>query len=216
MDPFQICVAALPLAAYLLLLGLINLFRRPFLTSGARDLAALGVGVSGLMTVGPLELFMSEAAAARFGQYVWLLLIAGYGLGVTFLVLLARPRLVIYNLTPEQLRPVLARIVTELDREARWAGDGLFLPALGVQLHLESYPIMRHISLISSGHEQSLSGWQRLEQALAAALGSVRVDPNPRAGGLIAVGVAVLAASLAHMLAHPAAVGEGFRHMLRL
>ncbi len=46
----------------------------------------------------------------------------------------------IYNLTSGELRPVLAGLVRDLDPEARWAGDSLSLPGLGVQLFLEDVP----------------------------------------------------------------------------
>ena len=39
MDPFRLCVALGPVAIYLLLVGTLNLFRRPFLVSGTRDAA---------------------------------------------------------------------------------------------------------------------------------------------------------------------------------
>ena len=83
MDPLHTVIAIGPLGVYLLLIGLLNLGRRPFVTTGGRDLAALGVGISGLMIAGPMELFMPEAPARHFGGFVWLLLIALYGLGVT-------------------------------------------------------------------------------------------------------------------------------------
>jgi hypothetical protein len=215
-DPFRLCIALWPLAIYCLLLGLINLSHRPLLTTGARDLAALGVALSGLAVVGPLELFMPEAAAARFGQYVWLLLLAFYGLGVTFLVLLLRPRLVIYNISAEELRPAMAHVIAALDPGARWAGDSLALPALGVQLHLENYPAMRHVSLIASGLPQNVRGWRQLERALGGALVRVRVPSNPRAIGLITGAILTLAGCLCYMLLHPQALAEGYRDMLRL
>lgn len=215
MDPFRICVAVLPLSVYVMLLGMVNLSPRPFLTSGARDLAALGVGVSGLIIVGPLELFMPEAAAARFGPYVWLLLLAGYGLSVTFLVLVSRPRLVVYNITPEQLRPVLSRVVMTFDAEARWAGDGLFLPQRGVQMHLESFASMRHVSLVASGPRQDLSAWHKLEQQLASALESVHVGVNPRGISFCIVAGLLLVACVANMLSHPLEVAEGCNALLR-
>ena len=54
------------------------------------------------------------------------------------LILSMRPRLVVYNITLEQLRPLLADVVARLDSEARWAGESLVMPQLGVQLHLEA------------------------------------------------------------------------------
>ena len=89
-DALHVSIALGPLAVYLLLVGIINLSRRPFLTTGARDVAAIGVAISGFIAAGPMELFLPEAAADRFGPYVWLLLLAFYGLCLTLLVLMMR------------------------------------------------------------------------------------------------------------------------------
>ena len=89
------------------------------------------MAIAGLIVAGPMELFLPEAATNRFGGYVWLLLLAFYGLCLTLIVLLLRPRLVIYNVNPDQLRAMLAEVVSELDSDARWAGDSLVLPKTG-------------------------------------------------------------------------------------
>ncbi|MEX2561248.1 MAG: hypothetical protein WD403_15100, partial [Pirellulales bacterium] len=137
MDSFRLCVALGPLAIYLLLLGAINLSRRPFLVTGGRDLAALGVAVSGMMLVGPIELLLPEDAVNLYRAYVWLLAIVMYSLCLSLAVLVSRPRLTIYNMTVDELRPVLAGAIDVLDPDARWAGSSLSLPRLHVELHLE-------------------------------------------------------------------------------
>ena len=58
MDTFSACVAFGPLGIYLLLLGRINVSRRPLLLSGTRETLALGLALFGLVTVGPMQLFM--------------------------------------------------------------------------------------------------------------------------------------------------------------
>ena len=77
MGPLHLCIALGPLAVYLLLLGLINLSSRPFLTTGARDCAALSVAISGFVVAGPLDHFFPETAAVAMGGYLlpWLLLV---------------------------------------------------------------------------------------------------------------------------------------------
>ena len=75
----------------------------PFVTTGTRDTAALGIGIIGLVIAGPMELFFPEEAASQFGGKVWLLLIAFYGLCVSLIVLLLRSRIVVYNITGNQL-----------------------------------------------------------------------------------------------------------------
>src|SRR5690349_20902435 len=102
-DPLRLAIALVPLAAYFLLLALVNARRRPFVTTGGCDLAVLGAALSGMVLVGPIELFRPEAAAAEFGGYVWVFLIVFYWLCVWLAVLVARPRLVVYNITAEEL-----------------------------------------------------------------------------------------------------------------
>ena len=111
MDPLHLCIALGPLAIYFLLLGSLNLSRRPFVTSGTRDAAALGIGIGGFVIAGPIELFLPEAATVRMGVWGWPTCIAFYVLCLSLAVLLMRPRIVIYNVTFEQLRPSLADIV---------------------------------------------------------------------------------------------------------
>ena len=151
MDALHVCIALGPVAMYFLVLGVLNLSSRPFLTTGARDTAALGLAIAGFAVAGPMELFLPEKAAVEFGPFVWVLLLALYFLGLLLVVLLIRPRLVIYNTTGEQLRPVLAEVVARLDSDARWAGDSLTMPQLGVQLHVEPLIVMKNVQLIAAG-----------------------------------------------------------------
>ena len=202
-DPFRLAIALVPLAAYLLLLALVNLRRRPFATSGGSDLSALGVALSGLAFVGPLELFRPEAATAEFGNYIWPILLGFYWLWVLLAVLLARPRLVVYNVSMEELRSVLAEAASRIDTASRWAGNSLSLPTLGVQLHLESFDLMRNVSLVASGSRQNLDGWRQLARELVTSLRPVRVKPNPRGVGFLLVALLLMAASLTTLVNHP-------------
>ncbi len=205
-DPFRLAIALVPLAAYVLLLAFVNARRRPFLTTGGCDFAALGVALSGLMFVGPLELFRPEAATREFGNYIWLVLVLFYWLWLLLVVLLSRPRLVVYNISVEELRPLLADAANRLDPEARWAGNHLSLPGLGVHLHLDGFDLMRSLSLVSSGGRQNIDGWRRLSRELRRTLATIRVRPNPRAIGLLVVSLALFATSVSYMLNSPEAL----------
>ncbi|HUY92340.1 MAG TPA: hypothetical protein VMV10_26600 [Pirellulales bacterium] len=216
MDSFRLCLALGPLAVYLLLLGVINLSRRPLLVTGGRDLAALGVGVSGLILIGPIELLLPEDAVNAYQKYVWLLLIAMYALCVSLAALLARPRLTIYNYSAEQLRPVFAAVIGSLDAEARWAGSSLVLPGLHVELHLEPNPVMRNVSLVASGDEQSYAGWRQLDIALAARLKRAESPANPWGLALAAASLVMFGVMGWQMVEYPQAIAQGFRDMLRL
>ena len=214
LDPFRMTIAVVPIAAYLLLLAVINARSRPMLINGGRDLFTLGMALSGLVVVGPIELLRPEAAAAEFGNYVWLSLLVFYWLWVLLAVLVARPRLVIYNITAEELRPILAEAAAELDTNSRWAGDSLSLPELGVQLHIDEFAVMRNVALASSGARQNLDGWHRLGGALAHKLQPVRIRPNPWTVAFALAGVLFLGASLGHMLGHPLQLAEAMREVL--
>ncbi len=98
-----------------------------------------------------MQLFMPEPAAANFGRLVWALLLGFYALAMILWILLSRPRLVIYNLRIDQFRPLMSEIALKLDDQARWAGDSLVLPKLGVQLHIDDFPMLRNITLKSVG-----------------------------------------------------------------
>ena len=86
------------------------------MTTAGRDIAILAVGISGLLIIGPMELFFPENAVSRFGPYVWVMLLAFYGLTVSLVAMLIRPGLVIYNAREDQIRSVLAEVLGQMDR----------------------------------------------------------------------------------------------------
>jgi hypothetical protein len=188
-DPLRFGIAVFPLAIYLLMMGVINLMSRPFVTTGARDAGAVGIAITGLMVIGPMELFFPEGAAVRFGAWVWLLLIAFYGLCVSLVVLLMRPRIVVYNTSMDQLRPILASTVAQMDSKARWTGDSLLIPSLNVHLHLEGVSLLRNVQLVAVGHRQNYDGWRKLERILREAIRPVKTFPS--ALGMLFATVAV-------------------------
>ncbi|MDA1052069.1 MAG: hypothetical protein O3C40_16510 [Planctomycetota bacterium] len=216
MDPLHLCIALSPLSVYLLLLGVINLSRRPLVTNGARDAAALGVGISGFVVVGPMELFIPEATILRLGVFVWVLLLAFYAMCLTLFVLLMRPRLVIYNIRPDQVRPMLAELVNELDRESRWAGESLIIPNLGVQLHVEASAGMRNVQLIAAGAHQNYEGWHRLEKTLSSSLRQVQSVRNPYGFSLVFFSLLMIGTVTFWLVQDADTVAHSLREMLRL
>lgn len=216
MDPLHFCIAVAPLAVYLLLLGILNLRGRPFVTTGARDAAALGIAISGLVIAGPMELFFPEAAASHYGYFVWVLLISFYGLCVSLIVLLMRSRIVVYNVTAEQLRPILSQVAMELDRKSRWTGDSLLIPAISVHLHVEAVDWLRNVQLTSGGLNQSFEGWRKLELELNRSLKTIRVGPNILGIGMLVVaGVLTITSATWMMIADPQSVAQSLDSFLR-
>lgn len=215
MDPLHLCIALGPVAIYFLLLGSINLSRRPFVASGSRDSAALGIAIGGFVVAGPMELFLPETAAVRMGFWVWPTCVAFYILCLSLAVLLMRPRIVIYNVTVEQLRPSLSDIVLRLDSESRWAGDSLVMPNLGVQLTVESQGMMKNVQLAAAGTEQSFQGWRLLEAELATVLRSAKGTRNPYGMSLVMFGLLLGASVIWWLSSDPQGVQQALNEMLR-
>jgi hypothetical protein len=216
MDSLHLCIAVGPLAVYLLLLGIINLMPRPLLTSGARDTAALCIAVGGFAVAGPMELFLPDPTGLRSGPLLWAMFLGLYALLVILLILLQRPRLVIYNISQEQLRPVLAELAAKLDGEARWARDTLLMPKLHVQLNVETQPTMRNVQLVAVGSSQSHLGWRRLEQHLGAALAQMRTSSNPYGISFLVFALLLMGIVTFWMAADRQAVAQSLIDMLRL
>ncbi|HEV2971823.1 MAG TPA: hypothetical protein VGY55_17750 [Pirellulales bacterium] len=195
MDPLHLAVAFLPLAAYLIGLGAIHLRRRPTIWSGAFDTAALAAAVSGLIVAGPMELFLPESSPLP-GAYLWLLMLALYVLCVTLWNLMARPRVVIFNITLERLQPALAELCVRMDEKFTATGDSYMLPQIGVQFHVERYMPLHNVSLVAIGDQQSLTGWRRLQTELARSLGSVGVASRVPGYSFLFVGALTIAATI--------------------
>jgi hypothetical protein len=166
------------------------------------------------MLVGPIELLRPAGATREFGNFIWLVLLLFYWLWLLLGVLLSRPRLVVYNMSVEELHAVLADTASRLDAAARWAGNQLTLPTLGVQLHLDSFDIMRNVSLVASGGRQNIDGWRRLARELRTALAGVKVKPNPRAIGLAIVSLALLAVSVTQLVNNPEELMQAMNEVL--
>lgn len=208
MDTFSITAAFGPLAIYLILIGMLNLSRRSFLVNGMRDTAALCAACSGMIFVGPLSLFYPMNAAIQFGSFVWIFLSILYILVVLLIILSQPPRIVVYNITSERFRILLSDVVEKLDSQARWAGEGLYLPKLGVNLHLNRSEAIRNVSLLSSGPNQNRTGWQILEKALQNELQHSITDRNFMGLTLVIVGVMLLLVVLVSLLYNPINLSE--------
>jgi hypothetical protein len=214
-DPLHLAIALWPLAAYLVVLGGLHLGRRPRVVGGARDAAALALALAGMVVAGPMELFFPEEATALYGGWVWTLLLTVYGLLVLLGILLMRPRIVVYNVTLEQLRPVVVETVSRLDSEARWAGDAVLLPQRQVQMHLEVAPLARVVQLVATGPQQDLGGWRALERQLRVDLRKMRTRPHPLGVVLLVTGLTLAAIATWSVGRDPGGTLQAFHQMVR-
>jgi len=215
MDIFSACLAFGPLGIYLLLLGVINFSRRPIIISGTRETLAVGLALSGLVMIGPMQLFMPQEAAARFGEWIWLLLVSFYILSLLLLIMLSRPRLVVYNMTAEQLQPVLAETAERLDHDARWAGNTLSMPQMRVHLQIDAFAPLATVSLRSASDDQSAGGWSRLEMSLRQALHQAPAPAKRHGFGLAWCGFLILLLLAIWVADDPEAVARGLARMLQ-
>lgn len=215
MDPLRLSVALLPLAMYLLVIARLNLGRAPVIVSGARDTAALGCGLAGLAIVGPVELFMPEAAAREFGPWIWGLLVGMYALLVTLAMTGQRPRLVIYNAPREVVRAAVERVAAELDPTARWAGDTVELPAAQLEMRLEYFSPLQNASLVMQGELYRTESWRTLRLGLEREFARVVGLPNPRGGIILSAGLLLLGLVVWQLISRPQAMALAIPDLLR-
>lgn len=191
--------ALLPAAAYLLAIAWLHLCRRPMAVGGFWDLLLLVTGLAGLAMAGPLAI-LQPAVGGTVWVAVMLLLAVALLLAAVFLA--ARPRLVVYNITLEQLRPIIAEVVTGLDPTARWAGETAALPGRGIQVHLDGRGAMRTVSIVALGARTSAEGWAEFSRRVREAIRRMRVRRSPWAA-LFGCGGAALVLAAAWLAIQP-------------
>lgn len=194
MDALRAAIGLTPLAAYLFVVGLINLSRRPQLRTGARDLAALGVALAGLVIVGPLELLMPTALVLEFGPWAWGMAVAVYASTWSLIVLSTAPRLVAYNIEPDRFRLLVAETALKMDADTHWAGDALVMPRRGIQARIENFPLLRNASLVANGQRQDFAAWVDLERNLRRSMDGVQVPRNPRGAMMLLLALVIVCA----------------------
>ena len=177
---------------YLVCVGLFHLRRRPVAISGGGDLTLLAAAAAGPMIAGPLDMLQPAGSG-----WPWRLVVplVSFAFLTAIAMLATRPRLVVYNVSLDRLRPVVAEIVARLDPEARWAGETVALPGRGVQVHLDGRGGMRSMSLVAIGAKTSPEGWADVTRRVRHAVRRVRVRPSPWAAVFIGCGCLLLAAS---------------------
>lgn len=216
MDPLRSALALAPLGAYFLALSLRYLSRRPSIVTGGRDLAALALGLSGLLLIGPVELLLPDEAVARFGAWVWPMLAALYVLIWLLVLLLQYPRLVIYNASLSQAQGWLAAAVRELDANASFAGNSVVLPGLGIECRVESGAGASNAALVCTAFPASLHGWQLFEQAIRRQAAAHAGRPHPFGWSLLLGGALLLATAFLRLAANPVRAQEAFAELFRL
>lgn len=216
MEPFNLLIALLPLAAYLTFFGANRLMGRPMVTTGGRDIFALAIAISGLVAVGPAELFFPVPAATALGAAIWPVLAVLYLLIVLLVMLSFRPRLIVYGRGPVTVTGPLLRAAQALDPRARAdeAAGCIELPDLRLHLRIEGTRSSDAAEIFVFENGVTPSFWNRLLAALRVEL--AREEPaSPRSGAVsFALGIAMLGfLSLKLFVAYDQVV-QGFQEWL--
>lgn len=215
-DPVFLLIALLPLIGYLLLLGFVRLSGKALVTTGGRDLASLGFAISGLVAIGPGELFFPKSAAGVFGPWVWVALIAFYSLIVSLIALTSRPRLVVFGRTPDQMLEPLFESAKKLDETATVDNEKLqvYLPKLGIRLRAAGHIGVDATYVESFELVTSIEFWNTLLGHLRDKASEAET-PTPRRGGAMVVAAILLSAIVVWQgLQNHQQLVQGFREWL--
>jgi hypothetical protein len=102
-----------------------------------------------------------------------------------------------------------------MDDRARWAGDTVLLPSLGVQLYLERHAALRNVQLRSVGNEQSYAAWTVLETKLRAELRKVPSERGVCGSMFVVFAAALLVLIMMTCLRDQGEIARSFDEMLR-
>jgi hypothetical protein len=189
LDSLPFWIALVPLGVYCCVMGGLQLRHRPLVISAAWDSALLGLALSGLVAVGPLAAIQPLLGGSPWGEIILLLL---YALVVAVCILFARPRLLIYNATVEQIRPLVAQNAAAVDPVVRWAGESVALPTLGLQAHVEGNGSLRTVSIVVLQSCEASEAWIDLSRRLRRMCRRLRVQPSPVGVVMLIVGCGLL------------------------
>lgn len=212
-EPFPALLAFTPLILYLLCLALIRVSGKAWVTTGERDTAAVMVAISGLIVVGPMELFFPKATAYLLGPWVWGPLILLYFLFGCLLIINSRPKLVVYGRTSDQLFTALSGAARKLDDSAIVDDDRqqIHLPKVGAHLRLDSAPGHDCINVLSFEPTLSDAFWRLLRTHLKHEIASTS-PPYPRRGwAAMAIALIMLFWLVQYIVEEPARMVDGFR-----
>jgi hypothetical protein len=216
MNLFALIIIALPIAVYCLMIGMLHRSKHPFLVSGGRDMALLGLAMLGLILVGPSQLFFPVAAFNLLGPAVWFLMTLLYFFIVLFVILNSRPRLIVFGLSPDVLANHVKESLDEMDIESTWMGLTFAAPAIRVDGTIEAAGNGELSQIVATRSSQDVIGWMKLERALGAKLRKLEISPRSTGTVWIAMGLAALMALGLQIYSNPTAVADGMRDLLRL
>ena len=110
----------------------------------------------------------------------------------------------------------MKEVINGLDDQARWAGDSVSLPSLGVNLAIDAHPGIRNVTLAAVGTDQELNGWVKLRMRLAAALSENRQPANLQGISFLVLSSVLAIAVVYSLFTGRQEIAQAFRQMMRL
>ncbi len=203
MTSVHFAIAAIPVATYFVLIGALRLRKRPLITTGWRDTLTLGIAASGLVAIGPMQLFFPMQAAEAFQGWVWAALFALYILALLLIMLSSKPKLIAYGMDETQFRQCLRTAAQQIDPAADWNGDVLTLPASGIQLAGEPSGASRVHQVVAVGVLHSFQDWIRLEQAFVREGAQISCPRSLAGWPFVIAGSLLLALAVVPLISDP-------------
>jgi hypothetical protein len=180
----QIVTVVVPVAVYFLILGLLNSRRRPQLLTGRQDFALLIVALSPLVILPAMDFLRANPLAIAAGAVA------------AAAILLAPPggTWVIYNLHAALAREVVADALKAMGMDFVVEGGGFRLPGRDIRVELNSFSLLRNVSIRLRGGSSELS--RSFHEALSRRLAEISVPAHVMGVSLLLVATAMLAAPL--------------------
>lgn len=215
-NPFAMLIGLMPVVGYLAMLSIVRISGRTMVTTGGRDLAALGLALVGLFAVGPAELFFPENASALFGPTVWIFVLSLYFLCLALVALTARPKLVVYGRSPDEIYEPLLRACQKLDPEATGIQQLLKieLPGSGLHIRADGYRGVDYTQVLVFEPGVTQKFWDGLLGHLRDELESSPRPKTIRGGSMLMASLIVGAVVLWRAVQSQELVVEGFRQWL--
>ena len=215
-DYLRLALGLLPLAIYLLVMGLLALKQRPTLLTSGQEALLVGFALSGFALIGPIELFFPTGAYAALGEWVWMLLLLLYGLLVVLFSLQRAPSWTVLRMNGNSLRESIEKVLDQASIEHTWNGNQIEIPQWGVNAIVQESRGFRNTShLIPCGRQRSLIGWYEFEKHFTASDVFNESDSRDRTEALFR-SIGLLSLSIACLLTAAVFIDWDMQRMQRL
>lgn len=201
----QVALAVGPLAAYFLMLGMLQASRHPTVVPGPVDFALLAGALGGLVVFGPVGWVVTALLFPGPSLWARLALLNGYVLMILIWAPRSGRRLVVYNIDHDILADALRQTVEKLGPDTHFEPTvrGFEDHVHGRGLHLEAGRMLRTGVVDAYGRRPDVL-LSQLEPVLRRNLGQRPTGRSPQAVLWVGLGVVTLVSPVAALvLARP-------------